>query len=65
MTIDKARLQRIADKKVSNEAPIPLRQRCDVCVGFRWDFRSKKETKTCLECGHIDLVVGNNEKVVV
>lgn len=65
MTIDKARLQRIADKKIANEKLIALCKNCNNSASFRWNFQTNTSTKTCIECGHVDLVIGKDEKVVV
>lgn len=67
--IDKQRFQRIADKKVMSEARREniqhICQKCNVPSGFRWDYSVEKSTKTCFECGHVDLVIGKDEQVFV
>lgn len=58
MTIDRPRLQRIANQKSIPAYQIPLCRHCGQSSSFVWDFSATPPTKTCREpsCGATDVV---------
>lgn len=55
--IDRARIQRIADRKVQQEAQISVCRGCNNSTQFTWYFNSESPTRTCRECGFVDGVL--------
>lgn len=62
MTIDRPRLQRIAERKQKTSYQIPVCRHCGQSSSFVWDFSLVPATKTCRDasCGVTDVV--SNEK---
>lgn len=58
MTIDRPRLQRIAERKQKAVYQVPVCRHCGHSSSFVWDFTVVPATKTCrdVSCGVADVV---------
>ena len=54
MTIDRPRLRRIAERKTAHQ--IPVCRKCGHSSNFVWNFSAQEPTKTCRECGFVDVI---------
>ena len=62
--IDRPRLQNIALRKTQQQEPVV--HVCCLCghsSSFSFDFTIEQPTKTCFECGHIEVIQEQQQEV--
>ena len=65
--IDKQPISLIVSMQQQQKTPryiVHICRNCGVSTSFRWNFQISEPTKTCYECGFIDLVEQNKQQEV-
>jgi len=63
--IDRTRLQNIALRKTQQQEPVVhICRACGQSSSFSFNFTIEKPTKTCFDCGHVEVIEQEQQQEV-
>lgn len=65
MNTERHRLQNLALRKAQQKEPVVhICRSCGQSSSFSFDFRVEQPTKTCFDCGHIEVIQQEQQQEV-